>query len=699
MPATAHDPHSLRDELRSVFRKAKVPTNPTIAMQILRLANDPTSSAEQFAEAIPADVALAARLLEMSNRSNFAQREPVTNIKRAVTLLGLRRIRMAALGFQMVAHLDRIGHCPFDLRSFWQQSALRACLAREVARKVVPPYAEEAFVLGLLQDCGILLLVQILGAAYADLYASANFSPTALYLAERERFPYDHAEAIFAMAQEWNLPALIAEPLARHHEPTPLSPQSSDVDRLSAVGYFVGSLRLEGGQTLAASEPQLAAYARDVLRLEDHTVQDCLDRAASAFQEVSPLMGHQVPEDLDVAGLLEEANRQLSAAVSETEHRMAAVEAERDRIRREQAQLRTALGQYRERAAQDPLTRLLNRGAIIDATFACLRECHDRDLPVAVYFLDLDDFKVINDEYGHLVGDEALRQVAAALGRAVINGGFAGRYGGEEFIVVLPAVDRDEAHRRGQMLLELVRQTRLADPCPPRSIRCSIGAVWGRPSPGAPPTDLFSAADKLMYRAKLAGKDRCCFGSLGPAAESADGAPAPLEPPPPGASVDRFEPSGAEGRPPVTPQHLREVAARLNESRSSRFATMRKGERHARLAPCTVNCFVSATGRLGSRPGHVRNISTGGVGLVTTHPFVRGEPVEVVVEPESAEQPRVYLGGLVAFCRHVSDGVYEVGVQLVAQSREAIFGHDGEAAAARLDWVSTALRETHGPAR
>ena len=111
---------SLQDELRRVFAKAKLPSNPAIAAQILELVNDPNSSVEQFAKTIQADAGLAARLMGMANSARFAQRSPATTIQRAVTLLGLRRIKTVALGFQLVSHLDRLGECPFDLKKFWQ---------------------------------------------------------------------------------------------------------------------------------------------------------------------------------------------------------------------------------------------------------------------------------------------------------------------------------------------------------------------------------------------------------------------------------------------------------------------------------------------------------------------------------------------------------------------------------------------------
>jgi len=663
----------LRDDLHSIFARAKVPTNPAIALEILRLADDPGSSAEQFADVIQADVALSARLLEMANAAMYAQREPVTTIKRAVTLMGLRRIRMVALGFQLVAHLDRLGEARFDLKSFWQHSVLRACLAREIAARVVPTHAEEAFVIGLLQDCGILLLVQVLGDDYAALCGLQDLSPTAFYREEGKRFSHDHVEAIRVVAEEWHLPEMIAAPLGHHHVRLGLGPESTEIERLSAVSYFVGSLPLICTLTTGSSEPALQDYARSELGFDEHAVRECLEQAGEAYRHVAPLLPEQLPQDLDVTELLDRANHYLSRVATEAETRAEQVQADRDRIRRQQVQLKSALGQYRDRAAHDPLTRLLNRGALMEATLAAIRECRDRNVALAVFFLDIDNFKVVNDEHGHHVGDEVLRVVAGTISKTVVTNGFAGRYGGEEFVVVHPGIERDDARRVAQQLVEHVRSAKLVMGGSPASVTCSVGAVWGHPGPATSPQDLFGAADELMYQAKLRGKDRCCFKSLTWLAAGAE--PAPDD---------------------HVAEDLHELAMELNHADPDGFATMRKHERRDLLTSCVVNCFVSGAPSVRSYRGYVRNISTGGAGLLTSRPMIRGEPVEVVIEQEGGSGVSFYLGGLVAFCRHVQDGIYDVGVQLVVQGREPILSREGGSADDHLDWVLEALRASHG---
>ena len=75
-------------------------------------------------------------------------------------------------------------------------------------------------------------------------------------------------------------------------------------------------------------------------------------------------------------------------------------------------------------------------------------------MAVAAFFLDIDNFKVVNDEYGHHVGDEVLRVVAGTISKTVVTNGFAGRYGGEEFVVVHPGLEWDDARQAARKWAE-----------------------------------------------------------------------------------------------------------------------------------------------------------------------------------------------------------------------------------------------------
>ncbi|MEE9129182.1 MAG: HDOD domain-containing protein [Phycisphaerales bacterium] len=689
------DASSLQDKLRRVFAKAKLPSNPAIAAQILELVNDPNSSAEHFAQAIQADVALAARLLEMANAARFAQRTPATTIQRAVTILGLRRIRMVALGFQLVSHLDRLGECPFDLKRFWQQSVLRACLGRQIAATVAPNNVEEAFLIGLLQDCGVLPLVQLYGAEYGELYMHGDLSPAAFYQAERERFPHSHVDAIGVMATEWKLPAIIGEPLSQHHTPIELKRGAPESYRLCALSYFLGSMRLHGNQSNSRAGPTLRHYAHRNLGLDEQGLVDCFAKAAKSYRDIAPLLRDKLPDELDVTDILEEANRLLSDVASETDLHLEAAEAEREQILRQQVHLKHALGQYREQAARDPLTGLLNRAALLDEATKYIKEGASNRVPLAVFFLDLDNFKQLNDEYGHERGDEVLRRVADAIGGTLPNGALTGRYGGEEFVVVLPASSHDEALQRAKQVANAVRgidYVRLRLPMP---ITCSLGAVWARPAAEVVPQQLIAAADELMYQAKGSGKDRCCFKSLEPddTSDVLTIGPEADDPVAGRIGVGR----SADGAAAFDEDLVRQIAQQLNDVPSDRVASARKQERRDLLAPCMIISFVAGENRLRHDHGYLRNISTGGIGVLVSQPLDRGEPIEVAISKSAGDTPSLFVGGLVAFCRHIKQGIYDVGIQTVVQSKDPIFRANVPPAELGLDWVTKAMVDTDEP--
>jgi diguanylate cyclase (GGDEF)-like protein len=181
------------------------------------------------------------------------------------------------------------------------------------------------------------------------------------------------------------------------------------------------------------------------------------------------------------------------------------------RLRDSVAQAAPVLGNLRNlaiaetRAATDALTGLPNRRAVQDTLRRMIAQAGRSAQPMAVIAIDLDHFKDINDRFGHGKGDEVLAAAGAALQDCVRESDFAGRVGGEEFVVL--AADSDATG--GMVLAESLRGSiaRLHVPEVERAITASLG-VAAFPEAGIDAESLLRAADRALYRAKDRGRDR-----------------------------------------------------------------------------------------------------------------------------------------------------------------------------------------------
>ena len=177
-------------------------------------------------------------------------------------------------------------------------------------------------------------------------------------------------------------------------------------------------------------------------------------------------------------------------------------------------------------ASTDKLTGLDNR-QVFDTTLEYLLSRRRRGTQgFAVLLFDIDHFKRINDTYGHLHGDEAIRKVAAATQRLLRKIDLVCRWGGEELIVLAPDCPLEEAHRLAETLRTGIRAEPLFDPDDGTRVTISVGVTAFQP--GDTVDSLLSRVDTALYRAKNDGRDRVRVAEAadGPAASRSDTAPA-----------------------------------------------------------------------------------------------------------------------------------------------------------------------------
>lgn len=168
---------------------------------------------------------------------------------------------------------------------------------------------------------------------------------------------------------------------------------------------------------------------------------------------------------------------------------------------------RLALFEAERKAQTDPLTGVLNRRSLMERLeTACLR-ARARGLPIALLFIDLDHFKDINDSHGHQAGDACLKAIIDPIQAELRQSDVIGRYGGEEFVVILSSADAAAAEPIAERIRSRVAGVRIGGYGAPIKLTCSIGVatsdmlgVWGE--------HLIARADEAVYAAKKSGRNR-----------------------------------------------------------------------------------------------------------------------------------------------------------------------------------------------
>ena len=185
-------------------------------------------------------------------------------------------------------------------------------------------------------------------------------------------------------------------------------------------------------------------------------------------------------------------------------------------VRERTRELELSREQLRQRALRDALTGAWNRGAIMEIIEHALEQAITHQQPLLLVLLDLDHFKRINDNYGHSAGDAVLRETVVRLSTAIRQTDAVGRYGGEEFLVLLPGLDRAGGHGRVEELRHVIRCAPIAiSEQQSITVTASFGAIAFDPRRPLPVAELIDRADQALYRSKENGRDRIDYAPVG----------------------------------------------------------------------------------------------------------------------------------------------------------------------------------------
>ncbi|MBD9367566.1 GGDEF domain-containing protein [Xanthomonas sp. XNM01] len=494
----------MRPDLESILLHCRtLPSPPGVALRIIELAQDPNVDLGVTADVIALDPALSARILRVANSPLYAGRRKVETLSQAMTLLGLNATLSLALGFSLAHGLRGVNGTAAEQDAIWRRSVLAALTARLLGRHAGVSGAEELMLAGLLQDIGALALLKALPDRYLVL-RSRSTGNDALLALERAELGGDHAEVGAWLAGLWNLPDYLQDAIG-NSETAPGRQAGSAFNACVAASGAIADL------WLAVDDPDPArAAAQDAVRAcvgESVELAEILAELSATLPEISSLFEVRINRPEHLESLIEQARELL--IVRNLREIQAAGQA-----RHEADQSEERMRHLTEQSRRDPLTGVYNRLQMEEVLERAFADAMAREVPLSIAFVDLDDFKHINDRHGHLVGDQVLRQFAQSLQGMLRASDLIARYGGEEFLIVLVDSDERAATRILERILERTSQMPMASvDGAPLHITFSAGiATHDARTPHRDARSLLQAADDALYGAKREGRNRVAVG-------------------------------------------------------------------------------------------------------------------------------------------------------------------------------------------
>ncbi len=187
---------------------------------------------------------------------------------------------------------------------------------------------------------------------------------------------------------------------------------------------------------------------------------------------------------------------------------------EREELLKLLRELRLACAHFKEQATIDFLTGLHNRRFFEEQLELAVERAKRDKIPFSLIIMDLDFFKKINDQYGHLTGDQVLQQVARLIRENVRKVDIPARYGGEEFAIIMPGTGLEGALSAARRLKRSIEEHNFGWEARPIKITASMGVGTYRPFSTLSATEFLAQVDRLLYLAKERGRNRIVHEDL-----------------------------------------------------------------------------------------------------------------------------------------------------------------------------------------
>lgn len=293
-----------------VTRARRLYTLPAVAMKVLELTSQPAIDAQALAACIEKDPALTTKLLRVVNSPLFGLSHRVSNLKQTLALLGTKPLKLLVLGFSLPSSLASPKSAEV-LSRYWRSTLIKALAAREIAEHWFSMQGDEPFIAGLLEDLGILVLIQDLGESYERFLASVWEEGEDLLRQESEVLGFEHRLLTAKLLEHWRLPTQLVAAIAQPYPiDTTAGPTEGSV--LTRVLYLADLVT----RLLMDRQPAVLERLLHAGQHYCHLTMQQLEALTSTLESQTPqlaeILSLDLPSNVSYSSVLADAHRHLA---------------------------------------------------------------------------------------------------------------------------------------------------------------------------------------------------------------------------------------------------------------------------------------------------------------------------------------------------------------------------------------------------
>jgi two-component system, cell cycle response regulator len=475
-----------------------LPTLPGIAIKLLQAVQKNEPNISEIGEILSKDVALTAKILKLVNSSFYSLSSRITTVDHAIKLLGLNTVKNLALGFSLITGFQKKGVKAIDYRRYWKDSLVGAIAARLLAKKIQPTLCDDAFFMGLLQNIGSLALACCLTEQYSVVLSEEAKDVGNWYQAENEVLGFNHMEVGEYLIKSWGLPEAFYVPISYHHCPQKISGNSLECQiRTKLLHLSALYIDMFNAPDISLSFGTIDHFIKEYGFKDKFDIAVLGKEVHAQAQNVLPIFDIQFKDDRDLAHLLDKAKAEMAKLSVEMINELLEKNKEIEFLR--------------EQTTIDSMTSINNYKGFCESLSRELSRAKRYKKPLSLIFADIDHFKLVNDTFGHLAGDHALKAVAVCLKRGLREADYLARYGGEEFAIIIPETNIEGAIVVAERLREKIEALNILFKDKAISLTMSFGVASMPTNQDLSSDNFIKIADDALYKAKGQGRNRCCM--------------------------------------------------------------------------------------------------------------------------------------------------------------------------------------------